>query len=1340
MEPRDRAAQALTERFRLVAVCAALTALAFLQAPGRVVGDTKVDLVVDPGAWLSRAVSIWDPDGQLGQVQNQAYGYLFPMGPFFWVGDVLQLDPWVVQRLWWALLWCVACCGVVRLCRELGIGTPGVRLLAGVLFALSPRFLSVIGPSSIEMWPTALAPWVLVPLVIGLSRGRAWRQAGLSALAVGCVGGVNAVATSAVLPLAVLWLLLAPRGPRRRALLLWWPPLVLVAVLWWLVPLLLLGQYSPPFLDYIESSTVTSSTATVLDALRGTTNWVPRVSWQGVAGREILTTPVIVGQVLVLVAIGAVGLVRRDLPHRRFLVTGLAAGLVLMTIGHTGTVSGWFAPELQIALDGSLAPLRNAHKFDVVARLPMVLGLAHAVTVWLGADRERTFADVRLWTARLAVGSAVLAVTLPAWAGHVAPRGSWDAVPDYWSQTTTWLADHDSPAALVLPASSFADQIWGSTGDEVVQPLATTPWITRSVVPLTPPGTIRMLDAVTDQASSGSPTGLAATLRRAGIRHVVVRFDLADRVDPSRAELIDHTLTSTPGLVEVASFGPDLGSDPSTEIDGQRFFVSGGWQTEQPAVIVFEVQDAPTPFTPVDTAPVVVGDAGTLAALDTLGVLPPGSTFLAGDRPESSTGPWVLTDGQRRSEVDFSAVDRQRSAALGPGEPYRFDRGTHDYAADDTSASVVELEGARGLTASSSRSDAGVGGGSRPSAGPWSAFDGDPRSAWQSRTDTGWIRLQLDEPTDLGVVTIRTGQPPGATEELTVHTQDGPRTVQAIGDAAVEVEVGRVDRIEVAGARVPLGRFQIAEISSPALTVSRPLVLPRAEGPVSTVVLGLDHGVRPGCLDVELIARCRVDQEEPGEDAWSIDRIVALPADDVFTLDVRASPVGGPALDEVLQQGQPMQLRSSSTLSNDPATTVSLTLDGSAATGWIADPEDLDPTVTLSWSSPQVLTELTLRTDESLPASSVARIAVVSDTGERATARGRNGVFELSEPVSGESFRVVLVSAEDVRDNPRDGTLPVLPVGVSELSVEGAPASEVVVDRRTLALPCGTGPTVTIDGAATTTSVFTTPQDLVTGSTSELVACEAPDIELAAGEHRITSRASGLFDAGIVVLHADSVPLAAPGTSDLVVVPTGHNTNDAWQGTVDGRAVPAVRVDGWQQGYVVPAREASALQERFAPAAAYRAVLLGGGVLAVLLAAVVLASRRRERDAAPVTDHSRASRWASSPVMMGGAVLTAGLLGGTPGALAAAGALALLHVLHPRSAGAARVLAPAAVVALTGTAAVATLLGDGAPPALAQWCALGVVVVVLASASVPAAMPDAGERRRTRRIPGRSTR
>ena len=86
-------------RIRLLAFSLLLVALPFVTAPGKIIADTKLDLAVNPAAFLAHAWTLWDPQ-EFGMLQQQAAGYLVPMGPFFWLGRLAALEPWVIQRLW----------------------------------------------------------------------------------------------------------------------------------------------------------------------------------------------------------------------------------------------------------------------------------------------------------------------------------------------------------------------------------------------------------------------------------------------------------------------------------------------------------------------------------------------------------------------------------------------------------------------------------------------------------------------------------------------------------------------------------------------------------------------------------------------------------------------------------------------------------------------------------------------------------------------------------------------------------------------------------------------------------------------------------------------------------------------------------------------------------------------------------------------------------------------------------------------------------------------------------------------------------------------------------------
>src|SRR3546814_12796816 len=62
--------------------------------------DTKQYLYLDPGGLLERAANVWDPTIAGGTVTHQNIGYLWPMGPYFWLAERLGTPDRLASRVW----------------------------------------------------------------------------------------------------------------------------------------------------------------------------------------------------------------------------------------------------------------------------------------------------------------------------------------------------------------------------------------------------------------------------------------------------------------------------------------------------------------------------------------------------------------------------------------------------------------------------------------------------------------------------------------------------------------------------------------------------------------------------------------------------------------------------------------------------------------------------------------------------------------------------------------------------------------------------------------------------------------------------------------------------------------------------------------------------------------------------------------------------------------------------------------------------------------------------------------------------------------------------------------
>ncbi|MDP3969739.1 MAG: alpha-(1-_3)-arabinofuranosyltransferase family protein, partial [Nocardioides sp.] len=429
--------QPVAERWFSVGFAVLVTWLSLVQQPGRTTYDTRAELTERPGEFLAGAFHLWHPDSNLGEFQNQAYGYLFPHGPWFLLGDLLSVPDWVVQRLWTALVLVVAYEGARRVGGAVGLGTAG-RVLTGLVFALAPRVLGTVGVLTGETVPGAVMPWVVLPVLLALGGRMAPRRAAvLSGAAVVCMGGVNAVEVAGSLPLAILlvgWGVY--RGLVPRLFALWWAGAVALATLWWVLPLLVLARYAPSFYEYVESARDTTALVGWSEALRGATQWISYVVVGGQpwwpAAYSLSTTPVLMLAAAAITGIGLVGLVRLRSALRAPLVASVVLGLVALTIGRGGATGSLVAEPMLALLDGPLQIFRNVHKIDPVIRLPLAIGFAHACVLGAAMVVRRPGRAAPLRSAALVLPALLPLALLAPFVQNDARTPGWTAMADHW--------------------------------------------------------------------------------------------------------------------------------------------------------------------------------------------------------------------------------------------------------------------------------------------------------------------------------------------------------------------------------------------------------------------------------------------------------------------------------------------------------------------------------------------------------------------------------------------------------------------------------------------------------------------------------------------------------------------------------------------------------------------------------------------------------------------------------------------------------------------------------------------------------------------------------------------
>jgi arabinofuranan 3-O-arabinosyltransferase len=1292
------AEQRSVERLRLGLVLLGLCLAVFGQSAGNAATDTKLDLVVSPMRFMAKALKLWDPLGNAGQLQNQAYGYLFPIGPFYAVMHGLGFQPWEAQRAFEAAIVCFAFLGTYLVARRLGVDSFWPAVAAGLAFALAPRVLGELTSISAELMPTAALPWVLLPLITAAERGSPRRAAARSGVALLFAGGVNAAATLAILPIPALWLLTRSRGPRRAALLRWWSLAVVLSCAWWAIPLVQLGRFSPPFIDWVESASATTLPTSLLATLRGLDHWEAYLGpgvWPG--GWILAVAPAAILATTAVAAIGLAGISRSDVAHRVFLWCSLLLGLIVVTAGHPASIGPVAAGAVRNLLDGPLVPFRNVHKFDPLVRFPLAIGVGHTLLrarvprFVPMALRRSSDSGVRISARALAAVAAVavgvVAVT-PVWTNHLVSSQRVSPEPSWWSATATWLSEHSGGArALVVPGSASPVFLWGGTVDDPIQAVATTPWTVRGAVPLSQAGYVRLLNSIEAIMAGGraDPT-LAALLTRAGIGYVVLANDL----DPIRSAstplvYVRATLDTSPGLHLTAGFGQAVGGTLATNL-----LLDGGGTVARPAVQIYSVDgyQGMVSLMPTSSAVAATGSSDTLPGLVARGLSADQAVLYGPDANAVAPAGDITTDGIRKREASFAGL-LTPSATMTQSQAYSQDRPVHDYLPTDPGPlSAYRYLGISDVGVSSSGADALAYLNRSDHNGPWSALDGDPTSAWQTTGFSAvgqWLQVDLDTAVALDKITVSFAQvdagPAPLPTRVAITTDAGvriddvfPATIaQTIPVAAGPTKHLRITFAAFGDHNDEATSAGIAELVIPGVTAGRTLVVPSSPDP-AMLAFDASTGYRSDCLTLSVGPVCEAAYAASGEEDSAIDRTVTLTAAQSYAASASVRFRGSTELDGLLDAGSPIQAHATSVYSPNPQIRPGAAVDGDPATFWEAAQGDEKPALTLTLPRPTRVQGLTISTPVDAPVAVPLTVTVVAGDVSWSGPLPADGHVLLPHVVRTTRIRIrVDVAAVRSSASSATGRIRLLPVGIGEVRVDGvAPATP----SPTVTVPCGDGPALLVNGVASGLTISASRAAVLAGEPVSARRCAPGPVQLPAGSNRLQLAASSqVLPVSITLEHPGFGLGATPSAGTLQVTRWGatdrrvrvhttaaalvvvhENANPGWQATLDGHRLTAVMVDGWEQAFVVPAAADGTVLITFAAQTGF-SIGLGVGAVAVLALLWLAFGRRGKPDEAPALRDGRLPRTLLGAGFGGAVVLLAGPVGLLAVTVVAIGAL-----------------------------------------------------------------------------------